>query len=240
MKFRDKMKDVLPGAKVINGRNQFIVAIGDVHGCAEEFEELCAKITLMYKNPLIVQVGDLIDRGPYFKEVFDVVQKYNVLTLIGNHELNFLLEHRGYKKCNSQARLVSHDRFANLKQSDQEVILEILDSSLNAVEINHAGRKILLSHSPIKRAESLNYSYNAWACCTRNEPYDNPAFSAYEWVGIHGHQHWNYRDIFKQVREDMNTLNIDGGCVYGGELVGLEVYSEEPIIVDAKKVYFNK
>lgn len=240
MKFRDRMKDVLPGAKVINTRDRFVFAIGDVHGCAEEFEELCAKITTMYNNPLIVQVGDLIDRGPYFKEVFDVVQKYNVLTLIGNHELNFLLEHRGYKRCNSQARLESHNRFAKLKQSDQDTILEILDSSLNAVEINNNGEKILISHSPIKQAESLHFSYSGWSCCTRNEPYDNSVFNVYNWKGIHGHQHWNYRDIFKQVKEDLPTFNIDGGCVYGGELVGLEVYSKEPIIVNAKKVYFNK
>jgi hypothetical protein len=233
------MKSIMPGAMLINGNDRPVIAIGDVHGCAKEFEELCALITLKYTNPLIVQVGDLIDRGPYFKEVFDVVKKYDVVTLTGNHELNFLLEYRGLKRCNSLARRESHDRMARLSTEDQESILEILDKSLNAVEINYDGEKILLSHSPIKGVESLNFTYNAWDCCTRNEPYDRTTLGAYEWKAVHGHQHWNYTPIEDQIATNV-AFNVDGGVVYGGELVGLEVFTEKSITVKAKKVYFNK
>ncbi|MEC8614033.1 MAG: metallophosphoesterase, partial [Verrucomicrobiota bacterium] len=39
------------------------IAIGDVHGCANEFEELLKKLELK-PNDRVIQVGDLVNRGP--------------------------------------------------------------------------------------------------------------------------------------------------------------------------------
>lgn len=240
--FKDIMKNVVPGTKYINldEEDRFVFAIGDVHGCAEEFETLCGIITRLYKDPIIVQLGDLIDRGPYFKEVFDVVEKYNVITLIGNHELNFLLEHRGFKRCNSQARRESHDRFDLLSAEEQERIIEIMDRSYNAVIVKYRGNNAFLSHSPLKNLEALTHNYSAWSCCTRNDPYDNNVLSCYQFIGIHGHQHWNYRHIEDQIADKSNSFNVDGGAVYGGELVALEVARQITIKVSANKTYFNR
>lgn len=38
------------------------IAIGDVHGCADEFEELLNALELEPKDR-VIQVGDLVNRG---------------------------------------------------------------------------------------------------------------------------------------------------------------------------------
>lgn len=70
-------------------------AVGDIHGCAHQLNQLRAQMT---EDP-VVFVGDLIDRGPDSRKVLETVfdlcarngQKYQ--TLLGNHEqllLDFL------------------------------------------------------------------------------------------------------------------------------------------------------
>lgn len=231
----------IPGVKHIDldkENSRAIIAIGDIHGCAKEFEIICKTANIVYDNPIIVQLGDLIDRGPYFKEVFDVVEKYNVITLIGNHELNFSLEHRGFKKCNSVARKESHDKFNLLCTSDQEKIIEIIDKSYNAMTIVSGKTTTILSHSPIEHIDNVSSNKNAWAYCAINSPYNSEMLDKHDIIGIHGHQHWNYRSIEAQIDDKLNSFNIDGGIVYGGELVALEVTKLIPIIIKSNETYF--
>lgn len=221
--------------------------IGDIHGCAIEFEELCQKIKLRTPSAIIIQVGDLIDRGPHVKQVFDVVDKYDVMLCIGNHELNFLLEHYEYKKCNSKARQDTHDILALYNEADQNRIIKTMQSAYNYIEIVDYDTW-LISHSPIKGFElkfkpDFHMMSNAWDYCSRNEPYDNSCLVPHNYF-VHGHQHWNYNNIEDQVRlynkGETQAINVDGGVVYGGELVAFNICNGDSMIVKAKETYFNR
>ncbi|MRI83667.1 MAG: hypothetical protein C6I00_04530 [Nitratiruptor sp.] len=59
-----------------------IWVVGDVHGAIFTLERLLAKIP---KEARIIFVGDLVDRGNYSKEVFELVTSCYE-TLLGNHE----------------------------------------------------------------------------------------------------------------------------------------------------------
>ena len=65
------------------------IAIGDVHGCADEFEELLKRLKLK-SDDKVIQVGDLVNRGPDSHRVVELAREYQVESIIGNHELRLI------------------------------------------------------------------------------------------------------------------------------------------------------
>lgn len=71
-----------------------IYAIGDVHGCSQLLKELLADIAadaaVLNRTPLIILLGDLIDRGGDSAGVLDLVSapryQSHLTSVIGNHE----------------------------------------------------------------------------------------------------------------------------------------------------------
>jgi len=74
-------------------REDELFVIGDVHGCADELEELLDRLPLT-KRSQIVFIGDYIDRGPDSRRVIDKLielkQRHTVYPLMGNHELSLI------------------------------------------------------------------------------------------------------------------------------------------------------
>lgn len=78
--------------------------IGDIHGHADELEELLLKLgyeqynaTYMHPNRKVLFVGDYIDRGPKIRKTLQIVKSMvesdNAIALMGNHEYNALCFH---------------------------------------------------------------------------------------------------------------------------------------------------
>ena len=71
--------------------------VGDIHGCYNEYVELEKKILQHAEthqwSPLIISVGDLIDRGPESQQVVEHFiageKKLTHLAIMGNHEVEF-------------------------------------------------------------------------------------------------------------------------------------------------------
>jgi predicted phosphodiesterase len=70
----------------MNGR---IIAIGDIHGCHQEFADLLAAVALTPEDQLVL-IGDLINRGPDSCKVIDLAREHRAISLLGNHELRLL------------------------------------------------------------------------------------------------------------------------------------------------------
>lgn len=70
----------------MNGR---IIAVGDIHGCAWEFERLLEKLALTRHDRLIL-LGDLVNRGPDSAAVIALARAHAHRALLGNHELRLL------------------------------------------------------------------------------------------------------------------------------------------------------
>jgi Calcineurin-like phosphoesterase len=82
---------------------QRIIAIGDVHGDLPDFVAILQQVGLMKENhqwsggaTVLVQVGDMVDRGPKSRECLDLLmdlerqapqQNGKVVPLLGNHEV---------------------------------------------------------------------------------------------------------------------------------------------------------
>ena len=67
-------------------------AIGDIHGDLHALRTVIGKLPLVDKDDTVVFMGDYLDRGPYSKEVIQIVMGLdkdvgcNVVCLRGNHE----------------------------------------------------------------------------------------------------------------------------------------------------------
>jgi len=74
-----------------------IYAVGDIHGCLDEFERVLARIRTdaaarCLTRPTLVVLGDVIDRGPQSREVIEMLMgdalraEFGLVVLRGNHE----------------------------------------------------------------------------------------------------------------------------------------------------------
>ena len=213
-------------------------SIGDVHGCAKEFEKLLKRVVvdakMIGKTAMIFQHGDLIDRGPYFVDIFNLMMDYGVVPILGNHEHNFILERLG-KPCNSNSRKVSHDKFEELTKKNQQEVLDQINAMYNFAVVNTPERTYILSHSPLKNMErfvdvdSLIATTSAPFFCMRSTKVDEEAMQVLDRpiTFVYGHQSWEYTDIEEQKsvqhQRRAQHYNIDANCVYGGELIALRL-----------------
>lgn len=96
----------------MNGR---IIAIGDIHGCHQEFADLLEQLALTKDDQLIL-LGDLVNRGPDSCQVIELAKAHRAISLLGNHELRLLK----YRKTNDTAYLkdTDHATFSRLRKED--------------------------------------------------------------------------------------------------------------------------
>ena len=65
------------------------IVIGDVHGCADELGDLLGRLQVQAQDR-IIQVGDLINRGPDSVRCVRIAQAHRFELVYGNHELRLL------------------------------------------------------------------------------------------------------------------------------------------------------
>lgn len=88
-----------------------VIAIGDIHGCALEFEALIDKLGLTRHDRLVL-LGDLVNRGPDSAGVIALARRYAHRALLGNHELRLL----NYRRTGDPT---------HLKKSDYETLRQL-------------------------------------------------------------------------------------------------------------------
>jgi hypothetical protein len=200
---------------------QRVIAIGDVHGCYEEFETLLDRLDLQ-TGDRVIQVGDLVNRGPNSHHVIRIARQRGVEAILGNHELRFI---NAYKSRITKSLL--GDDLRTLKQfsnADWKYLLS-LPAWIELPEYRtvcvHAGFlpgkawyeqgvdivtrvQMIDDRGQIrKRADfpMLPFWADLWATNHTTQPFV-----------IYGHtprKHLYPRD---------GSLGIDTGCVYGGAL----------------------
>ncbi|WEX75346.1 serine/threonine protein phosphatase [Sinorhizobium numidicum] len=85
----------------MNGR-RFTFAVGDIHGCLVQLEDLLASIESSAPGGRVIFLGDLIDRGPDSRGVVERIMAgprnadWEWITLKGNHEQMLLAARKGY------------------------------------------------------------------------------------------------------------------------------------------------
>jgi len=227
---------VLPKAATADRR---VIIIGDVHGCADELDDLLAKVNYDPNGDLVIFAGDLIAKGPDSLRVVRKAQELNALGVLGNHDSYAV------------ARLTDdlypdreHTKLARQVLSDQDMeYLKNLPLSIKLeqfhVTVVHAG--LLPDSTPaantksdllhMRNVERVDGEWKATSDSTKGVPWVS------EWKGpehiVFGH------DAVRKLQKTEFATGLDTGCVYGGALSALLLPGHEVVSVMARKTYLE-
>jgi len=218
----------------MNGR---LIAIGDIHGCHEEFAELLRLLDLKPEDRLVL-LGDLVNRGPDSSAVIALAREHRAISLLGNHELR-LLKYRRTRdlKFTKEQDLETFDR---LRPEDwtylEKMPLTYEEPELNLVCV-HGGflpgqpwrgqpaevvtriQVIDRAGEPRKRADAPDAP--SWA-----DLWNGPPFVVYG--------HTPRPDIYKLKW----SVGIDTACVMGGHLTAFILPEKRFVQVKARQRYW--
>lgn len=212
------------------------IAIGDVHGCAEEFAQLLELIDPREEDR-VIQLGDLINRGPDSHSVIRIARQYKVEAILGNHEHRILTALR-----EKRPELLKDYDLETIKQLNNEdwIYLENLPkfkySGLSDTVFIHGGflPGQLWTNQSIEITTTIQVIDADGRPAKRSDAPDAPAW-ADSWKGppfvIYGH---TPRPEVYQLKD---SIGIDTGCVYGGYLTAYIVEEKRLVQVRANRAY---
>ena len=207
------------------------IVIGDIHGCADELEDLLSLINLK-SDDRVVAVGDLIVKGPKNREVLDrFIGDARFASVVGNHDRIIRQHFRG-----EPVRLNESQRKAaeQLRADEQKYVpfLRALPYTIDLAShlVVHAG---LRPGVPLEEqmASDLTEIRTLGADPTRrkgtawHEVYRGPQIILFG--------HWPK----KKPKVAEFAIGLDTGCVYGGQLTAYIIESDEFVSVPAHAVY---
>ena len=204
-----------------------IIAIGDVHGCAEELRALIQKLPLR-RDSVVVFLGDYIDRGPDSRGVVDTVlelkQYCRVVCLLGNHEL-MLREFLDGSDPRRVARFIYNGGSATLASyADHDGVFVMPQDHRDFYDgllYHHVEGDHCFVHAGLPaNVEDIDIAVHGeemvWM---RHRPgMPEPNFSK---IVVHGHSAIETIDI------QPRRINLDTACVYGRRLTALELNTHE-------------
>lgn len=215
------------------------IAIGDVHGCASEFEALLSVLKPQPED-YIIQVGDLINRGPDSLDVIHMAREHKINCILGNHELR-LLNARD-TSCTENLKTYDHKTFNQLTEADWDY-LKTFSNYLHIPEQDivfvHAGflPEPAWHSQPIDVITQIQVINSKGQAARRSEA-PNAASWVDSWHGspfvVYGHT------VSPKVVQRSGTIGIDTGCVYGGHLTAYIVEEKTVVQIPARKAYAFK
>lgn len=233
------------------------VCIGDIQGCADEFEALLDALHFDPARHHVIAVGDLVNRGPASARVLHKMIEIGADSVLGNHDLHLLARAAGLRPTRPD------DTFEDVladPQSDRllswlrERPLVLADDDLLVV---HAGlhprwddpdaiarpleARIRAGELPLKDPALQFLTRVRYCDANGNRPADDQApgdgfdpwdrFYRGDRMVVFGH--WSQRGL---VRSD-HVRGLDTGCVWGGSLTAWVAEEDRFVSVVARRQY---
>ncbi|MDZ4870020.1 MAG: polynucleotide kinase-phosphatase [Alphaproteobacteria bacterium] len=234
--------------------------IGDVHGCADELEELLTLLgyrvawgadrSVHVEAPVgrkAVYVGDLVDRGPRSPDVLRIVMSMveagSALIVQGNHDrkLSRWLDGRDVKVAHGLQETI--DQMAGEDGAFKGKVRSFLDDLRShywldggRLAVAHAGlrEEMIGRGSPMVRDFAL-YGETSGEIDSYGFPVRLDWAAKYrgKTTIVYGHT------PVVDAEWVNNTICIDTGCVFGGRLTALRWPEKDLVAVPARRVYFE-
>jgi len=241
--------------------------IGDVHGCGDELERLVDTLGYVwsarvpetpghypriYRHPegrKALFLGDLVDRGPRILETYQLVRSMveanTALCVPGNHEVKLVRKLRGRDVVVNhglEQTLAEIERLpADLREPFCREMADFFDGLIShyvlddgKLVVAHAGMKAALQGRASQQVREFALygettgETDAYGLPVRHNwaaEYRGPAFVVYGHTPV-PEAEWLNR-----------TINIDTGCVFGGQLTALRYPERELVSVPAARMY---
>ncbi len=232
--------------------------IGDVHGCCDELEELLDALGYVadkvHADPLhqyhrvwshpegrkAIFVGDLVDRGPRVLESIDLVRRMmahgHALCVPGNHEQKMMRKLQGRKVTVAHGLGQTLDEIEEIPAEWREAYTRALAEFVRglpghlvlddgALVVAHAGLKEELQGRASGKVRSFAlYGETSGETDEFGLPVRHDWARAYKGnaMVVYGHTPVPHVEWLNR------TMNVDTGCVFGGELTALR-YPERAI-----------
>jgi protein phosphatase len=236
-------------------------AIGDVHGCLAELEELLAALgyavvrdgegrAVGARHPAgrrVIFLGDLVDRGPdtpgVLRLAMGMVAGGDALAVCGNHENKLVRALRGKKVTVSHGLAESLNQLSAQPDEFRKQAEEFCDGMVGHYVLD--GGKLVVAHAGLPeryhgRASGRVRSFALYGDTTgETDEYGLPV--RYPWANdyrgratvLYGHT------PVPDAEWVNNTLCLDTGCVFGGRLSALRYPERELVSVAAHRVWYE-
>jgi protein phosphatase len=240
--------------------------IGDVHGCYAELATLFERLGYGWREEeqdfahpdgrVPVFVGDLADRGPASVPVLALVERMaargTALLVQGNHDNKLLRWMLGRKVHVKHGLATTVAEFDALPQEERDALrprlIALLQNAPGYLLLDEG--RLVVAHAGIRDAMIGHWSRAIQAFCL----YGDVAGTAPEtgmpirldWAAsrpdeqgtigpliVYGHQ------VIEEVREVRRSINIDTGCVFGGQLTALRYPEMDLVQVPAAQNYYH-
>lgn len=207
--------------------------VGDVHGCPEELAELCQLAQYRPDIDRLIQVGDLINRGPDSLATWKLFKDLRGQAVLGNHELHLIRDADGHqvkKRWIAEFKERFGEHFAAYLTDIKQWPLYIEEEDFLVL---HAG--LVPGEHPKDSDPRRITSIRTWDEQGQDlqDETNRPWFDYYTGNKLVVFGHW--AKLQGVVRE--NLIGLDTGCVYGKELSGLLLEERVLLSVPAKRAY---
>jgi len=219
--------------------------IGDVHGCADEYSTLLDELENQFPGIKIIQVGDLIHKGPSSNDCVTLTRERVNTLVLGNHELKHL------RWLGWEAKIADTPKTNPMKNVSSYPDVQLSDINVdylkqgrlyyqsNNLVVIHAGVLSSVQRLPtcskyfelekkqqnyyktmtMTRFENLAGKMVPLGCETPEDTWWAAKYDGRFGYAVYGHQH----TLAAEPVEYPHALGIDLGCVYGGYLCAVIV-----------------
>ena len=212
--------------------------IGDIHGCAREFEQLLSKLAFQQGTDLLYLTGDAFTKGPDPVAVWKLIQDTDARMVLGNHD---------YRLPDRLRRIQSGEPFParwHVYRQTLEALspfAEALIPWLESLPLWIDQPDFLLVHAGINPVKGLQGTTRDEFLAIRTwPPVDGivgPRWhDAYEPSGkliIFGHDAPGGLVAKRRGDGSPYVIGLDSGCVYGGSLSGYVLEEDRLVQVES-------
>ena len=205
------------------------LVVGDVHGCGAELGVLLRAV----RPTRVICVGDLYTKGPDPVGVWALLREHGAEAVLGNHDARLLAvldgsrpDDTGGRRC--VERLDAADRRWRAHLKGLPLTLEVMGWT-----VVHAGLHPTQGVAGTSRSRAI--SMRRFPGEADSDPAWTEVYRAPERV-LYGHDARRGLVVTRRGSEPQ-TVGLDTGCVYGGQLTGLVLEEMRLVQVPARNVW---
>lgn len=221
-------------------RQPRVIAVGDVHGCVDELQDLLRQCDYS-PGDVVVFLGDLVCKGPDSVAVVQMAREIGAIGVRGNHDFEVIRWHQAIKS-GVDPPVVGSEHFhiaSCLNKADMKWMYSlpwyISSKDLGCLFV-HAGfvsgirlakqnpRLMMNMRSILPDGTVTSKFFNNWPWARL---WDGPQ------TVLFGH------DADRGLQQYEHALGLDTGCVYGGRLTACILPEKRLVSVSARKEYFK-